>query len=84
MRAAMDTLLLRLTALQAMVMQKPIITGRYSESPYINFAKPIEVLTLVTTAASRLTPEHSSWPSLFLVAAAEALHETCTGADELM
>ena len=45
MRAAMDTLLLRLTALQAMVMQKPIITGRYSESPYINFARPIEVPT---------------------------------------
>jgi len=42
MRAAMDTLFVRLTALEAMVMQKPIITGRYSESPYINFMKPIE------------------------------------------
>ena len=42
MRATMDTLFVRLTALEAMVMQKPIITGRYSESPYINFLQPIE------------------------------------------
>ena len=42
MRAAMDTLFVRLTALESMVTQKPIITGRYSESPYINFMKPIE------------------------------------------
>ncbi len=42
MRAAMDTLFVRLTALEAMVMQKPIITGRYSASPYINFWQPME------------------------------------------
>ena len=42
MRAAIDTLFVRLTALEAMVMQKPIITGRYSEAPYINFWQPME------------------------------------------
>ena len=44
MRAGMDTLLLRLTAVEAMVMQKPIISGRYSESPWINLAQPLSEL----------------------------------------
>ena len=44
MRAAMDTLLVRLTAVEAMVMQKPIISGRYSESPWINLAQPLSEL----------------------------------------
>ena len=44
MRAAMDTLLLRLTAVEAMVMQKPIITGRYTGSPWLNLAQPLSEL----------------------------------------
>ena len=44
MRAAMDTLLLRLTAVEAMVMQKPIITGRYTGSPWLNLAQPLAEL----------------------------------------
>ncbi len=44
MRAAMDTLLLRLTAVEAMVMQKPIITGRYTGSPWMNLAQPLHAL----------------------------------------
>jgi len=44
MRAAMDTLLLRLTAVEAMVMQKPIITGRYTGSPWMNLAQPLSDL----------------------------------------
>ena len=44
MRAAMDTLLLRLTAVEAMVMQKPIITGRYTGSPWLNLAQPLSGL----------------------------------------
>jgi hypothetical protein len=42
-RAAMDTVLLRLTAVEAMLMQKPIISGRYTSIIYSQISSKLEV-----------------------------------------
>ena len=41
--AAMGTVLLRLTALEAMLVQQPIISGRYTAMPYEQWVDPIKV-----------------------------------------
>ena len=43
MHAAMGTVLLRLTALEAMLVQQPIISGRYTTMAYEQWVDPIKV-----------------------------------------